>query len=114
LCFFSALLCREQITGKDLLMTTCKTTPSKERVYHKPDLTIGKHYMPKELSNILGVTIQTLTSLRRSGRGPKYVKFGFRNIIYSAVEVDKYLKEKERLSTSDTGNRNLSPRNDDL
>jgi hypothetical protein len=89
------------------------TTP-KERIYHNPDLSIGKHYTPKELSSILGVTIQTLTSLRRSGAGPKYVKFGYRNIIYSAVDVDKYLKERERLSTSDTGYRDPRARNDAL
>lgn len=86
----------------------------KERIYNEPDLTIGKHYTPKELSNILGITIQALACLRFNGRGPKYVKFGFRNIIYSAIEVDKYLKERERLSTSDPGNRSLSARNDDL
>ncbi len=70
-----------------------------------PDITIGKHYAPKELAGILGVTIQMLTYLRTKGRGPKYVKFGRRNVIYSAVEVDKYLKEQERLSTSDDGTR---------
>lgn len=95
-------------------MAECKETESKERIYHKPDLTIGKHYTPKELANILSVNVMTLTTLRRTGRGPKYVKFGFRNVIYSAVEVDKYLKTRERLSTSDTGNRNLNPQNDDL
>jgi hypothetical protein len=95
-------------------MTPCKQTTLKERIYNEPDLTIGKHYTPKELSNILGVTVQTLTTLRRSGRGPKYIKFGFRNIIYAALEVDKYLKLKERLSTSDTGNRNPDAVNDDI
>ena len=97
--FFSALLCRDQITRKDLIMKTCK-----ERIYHEPDLSVGKHYKPIARSTILGVTRQTLTSLRRSGRGPKYVKFGYRNILYSAMEVDKYLRYKERLSTSDNGN----------
>lgn len=76
----------------------------KERIYHELDPGIGKHYTPQELSDILGVTIQTLSSLRHSGKGPKYVKFGYRNIIYAAVEVEKYLKYKERLSTSDNGN----------
>jgi hypothetical protein len=79
-------------------MTTCK-----ERIYHELDPNIGKHYTPKELSYILGVNIQLLTFLRKTGRGPKYVKFGYRNVIYAAVEVEKYLKERERLSTSDNG-----------
>lgn len=93
----------------------------KEKAQQKPDVpdavepsvTVGKHYTPKQLSNLLGVTIQLLTFLRRTGRGPKYVKFGFRNIIYEAAEVEKFLKERERLSTSDTGNRNPAAQNDD-
>ncbi len=70
-----------------------------------PEITIGKRYSPKELADILGVTVQILTYLRMTGRGPKYVKFGRRNVIYSAVEVNRYLKEQERLSTSDDGTR---------
>jgi len=66
---------------------------------------IEKHYTPKELSTLLGITIPLLTYLRRTGRGPKYIKFGFRSIIYSETEVRKFLGEKERLSTSDIGRR---------
>ncbi len=81
--------------------------PKEERIYHELDSNIGKHYTPKELSNILGVTLPMLTYLRRTGRGPKYVKFGYRNVIYAADEVEKFLKYKQRLSTSDPGNRSL-------
>lgn len=83
-------------------MTKHKKTPGKV-LDSDPDMLIGKHYSPKELADLLGVTIQILTYLRMTGRGPKYVKFGLRNVIYSALEVDKYLKEQERLSTSDDG-----------
>ena len=69
------------------------------------NITIGKHYSPKELANLLGVTIPMLTYLRLTGRGPKFIKFGLRNVIYSAVEVDRYLQEKARLSTSDDGTK---------
>jgi hypothetical protein len=69
------------------------------------NIIIGKHYSPKQLANLLGVTIPMLTYLRLTGRGPKFIKFGLRNVIYSAVEVDKYLQERERLSTSDDGTK---------
>ena len=72
-----------------------------------PNINIVKHYTPKELCNILGVTKQLLTFLRRTGRGPKYVKVGLRNIVYSAAEVEKYLKERTRTSTSATRNYDL-------
>lgn len=70
-----------------------------------PEILIGKHYAPKELVGILGVTISMLAHMRIKGRGPKFLKVGLRNVIYSAVEVEKYLKERERLSTSDDGTR---------
>ena len=66
---------------------------------------LEKHYAPKELARLLGITIPLLTYLRRTGRGPKYIKFGLRSIIYSETEVRKFLNEQERLSTSDTGRR---------
>lgn len=70
----------------------------------EPDVMIKKHYTPKELAKILGITENLLTKLRINGKGPKYVKFGYRSIIYSAIEVEKYLNSHERLSTSDHGN----------
>ncbi len=77
-------------------MTRHKKTKTPAKVFDpKPDITIGKHYSPKELAGILGVTIPMLTYLRLTGRGPKFIKFGLRNVIYSAIEVEKYLKERE-------------------
>jgi hypothetical protein len=89
-----------------------KTSPTTQAPESTPGILIGKHYTPKELASILGVTIQMLTHLRLKGRGPKYIKFGYRSIIYSAADVEKYLKERERLSTSDTGYRSPSNQND--
>jgi hypothetical protein len=66
---------------------------------------IEKHYTPKELSKLLGISIPLLTYLRRTGRGPKFIKFGFRSIIYAETEVRTFLQQQERLSTSDNGRR---------
>jgi hypothetical protein len=90
--------------------TKTKTT-NKVFVPEPANIIIGKHYSPKELAKLLDVTVPMLTHLRLTGRGPKFIKFGLRNVIYSAIEVEKYLKERERLSTSDgrTRHTRLAP-----
>jgi predicted DNA-binding transcriptional regulator AlpA len=50
----------------------------------------------------LGLQPSTLHSWRWSGRGPRFVKLGGR-VRYSAADLDQFIDEHTRTSTSDPG-----------
>lgn len=49
---------------------------------------------PKQLADFLGVALTTLSSYRKDGIGPEYLKIG-RLIRYRVSDVDIWLKTKE-------------------
>ncbi len=60
-----------------------------------------QYYTSKQLSEILCVSPSYLNKLRMTGRGPKYVKIGYRSILYPALEVEKHLNSLLQNSTSE-------------
>jgi predicted DNA-binding transcriptional regulator AlpA len=54
---------------------------------------------PKEVAQILQVSISWLAKARLSGTGPTFVKVG-RNVRYPAASVRDYIKARTRTSTS--------------
>ena len=62
---------------------------------------------PRELSEILKVSEDTLRRWRKQGTGPSYVKLGGRMVRYPEKEVREFLKRKEVVTTwhsSERGN----------
>lgn len=59
---------------------------------------------PAQASVMLGVAVQTLAKWRHEGRGPRYLKM-CRLIRYRRDELERWLSELERASTSEYGQR---------
>lgn len=57
---------------------------------------------PEEAARRVGLEASTLANYRWSGRGPRYLKLG-RTIRYRLVDIERWLDEQTRSSTSDTG-----------
>jgi excisionase family DNA binding protein len=57
---------------------------------------------PAQLSALLNISIRTLERWRVEGVGPTYVKAG-RRVLYRREDVERWLTEGTRHSTSDTG-----------
>lgn len=75
----------------------------KTRPLTTPDhLNLDKQYFtPKELSDLLGISISLLNKLRLSGKGPKYIKVSYRVLRYPLTEVAQYIEAYKRQSTSE-------------
>ncbi len=58
-----------------------------------------KYYSPKELSELWGVSENTLRKWRWEGKGPKFVKLGAR-VAYRAVDIDTYSEQNLHSSTT--------------
>jgi predicted DNA-binding transcriptional regulator AlpA len=61
----------------------------------------------RDLSRRLAVSVRTVQRWREVGEGPSYVKFG-RAVRYHPGEVERWLGERVRRSTSDPGSRRRS------
>ena len=57
----------------------------------------------KETSKYIGFDARTLQSWRMKGTGPRYVQISPRCIRYRPEDIDQWIKERLRRSTSDTG-----------
>lgn len=55
-----------------------------------------------EVAEFLGLSKAWLERARWAGDGPRYIKFG-RAVRYKISDLEKYLSDRERLSTSDAG-----------
>lgn len=60
---------------------------------------------PAEAAAQLGLSVRRLERLRFEGGGPLYVKIGRRTVRYKRGALQAWIDERERRSTSDTGNR---------
>jgi excisionase family DNA binding protein len=56
----------------------------------------------KEAAEYLGLAVQTLAKMRVSGDSPPFFKLG-RQVMYDREELDAWVTERRRRSTSDTG-----------
>lgn len=62
---------------------------------------------PQELADLLpGIPLSRLGSWRRTGDGPKYLKFG-RTVVYKLSDVDAWMEAQTHRSTGDTLPRGL-------
>ena len=46
----------------------------------------------RQLSELLGIAIQTARNWRSTGRGPAYVKLGGRSVRYRVVDVQDFIE----------------------
>ena len=60
-----------------------------------------QYYTSKQLSDLLCVSTSYLNKLRMTGRGPKYVKIGYRSILYPVLEIQRYVSSLLQSSTSE-------------
>ena len=58
----------------------------------------------KEAAKILGFSERTLQKWRNSGGGPRFVRISARAVRYRQVDLDSWIEERIRTSTSDPGN----------
>lgn len=55
-----------------------------------------------EAASYIGCSPRTLEKFRQIGGGPVYLKVG-RSVLYSRADLDRYLEQCRRSSTSDLG-----------
>jgi hypothetical protein len=60
-------------------------------------------------ADFLGISPRTLEGLRVRGGGPRYVKISG-SVRYRIASLEEYLRQQERTSTSDPGQRDSAPR----
>lgn len=59
----------------------------------------GPFLTPRQLADILKVSVKTLERLRKRGGGPPFIKFGGGQIRYPVVGLDAWLKDHEHGSS---------------
>jgi predicted DNA-binding transcriptional regulator AlpA len=57
----------------------------------------------KQTAERLALSVRTLQGWRVSGGGPPFVKMGGRCVRYRARDIERWLEERLRASTSDSG-----------
>lgn len=58
-----------------------------------------KLFTPEEAAHLLGVPVQTMARWRVEGRGPVFVKLGFK-VRYEPDEIEAWVVGQRRTSTS--------------
>ncbi len=56
---------------------------------------------PPEAARYLGLSVSTLAKMRLRGDGPTYSKAGPRAVIYDIVDLENWVSERRRRSTSE-------------
>ncbi len=68
-----------------------------------PETLAGKKFLTaKDAASIMGLATQTLAKYRVTGESPPYHKIG-RKIVYDREQLEAWMAERRRRSTSDTG-----------
>ncbi|MEP9387260.1 helix-turn-helix domain-containing protein [Mesorhizobium sp. KR9-304] len=63
--------------------------------------TASGHVLRTEAAaSMLGISTSTLAKMRMRGDGPPFMKMGRRLIVYKARDLDQWLEETRRTSTS--------------
>ncbi len=84
-----------EFTYDKTLLDKCAPNPGKDLK--------GYFYTTKELSDLLNLSVATLSTLRRNKMGPKYFVFGYRTYRYARADVLAYIEERTRKASSDQG-----------
>ncbi len=50
-------------------------------------------YTPLEVAKMLGVSVHTIATWRRKGRGPVYTRRGYKEVFYRFSDVEKFASE---------------------
>lgn len=58
---------------------------------------------PNEAAAYIGLTKRFLEVRRQRGGGPPFVKVSARNVVYRVADLDRWMAERVRASTSDSG-----------
>lgn len=58
----------------------------------------------KEVSELTGLSTSTLEKRRLSGEKPRFIKLGARRVGYVLADIEAWIDEQRRSSTSDDGN----------
>jgi excisionase family DNA binding protein len=66
----------------------------------------GRKLSVQEAARFLGLSVSTLNKLRLTGTGPKYMKLG-RRVLYDLHDLETWVAERKRHSTSDRGPSNV-------
>ena len=61
---------------------------------------ISKKLRPKEAAEYLGLAPSTLAKMRLRGDGPPYAKLGKRVVVYETCDLERWVAERKRVSTS--------------
>ena len=61
------------------------------------------YFRAPEAADYLGLSASTLAKQRLKGTGPVYSKAGPRIVVYSVEDLDAWLAQNRRRSTSDPG-----------
>jgi len=61
-----------------------------------------------QAARYVGLSASTLAKMRLRGDGPPYAKAGPRVVVYDARDLDAWLRQRTRRSTSDLGQEVLS------
>lgn len=94
---------------KEIKMSPDKAPTAPEQPVPEPEV---PYYTSRELAALLGISMNTLAIMRRTGDTPQYTVIGYRTLRYPKKEFRRYLKKRTRedrmrTSTSATQNYDL-------
>ena len=64
-------------------------------------MTANHRLRPSEAAPLLGLSQSTLAKMRLRGDGPPYSKLGKRIVVYELSDLERWVAERKRTSTSD-------------
>jgi predicted DNA-binding transcriptional regulator AlpA len=57
---------------------------------------------PSQAADYLGLKPSTLAKMRVRGDGPRYAKLGRKIVVYETDDLDQWIEERKRSSTSES------------
>ncbi len=61
-----------------------------------------RYLSPAEVCELIpGMTVEKLKYLRRQGSGPRFIKASAKTIVYSATEIERYMRSREQVRTGE-------------
>jgi predicted DNA-binding transcriptional regulator AlpA len=85
----------------------CFTPCYAGRRYMTPEDDLGKNSLltEKQISRLMGFSVRTLQAWRVRGGGPRFVKISARCVRYRQDDLDSWVADRLRRSTSDRGEK---------
>jgi predicted DNA-binding transcriptional regulator AlpA len=74
-----------------------------------PTLVTSSVLRPPQASAYVGLAVQTLAKPRVQGKGPKHIALSRRSVGYRISDLDDWLSQRVRSSTSDPGHTKAKP-----